>query len=113
MTSIALFGNDIPEDLPGAADLKDRGFALVRITDLLALEAAKHQYELAYLENQSKTAPRSQRDSAPVEQHIQNARPHTEPDPDLNKHLIAQQARIQHLLKIINEYQILFGEAIG
>lgn len=113
MTSIALFGNDIPKDLPGAADLKDRGFALVRITDLLALEVAKQQYELAFLEKSFNIAPRSQRDSAPVEQHIQNARPHTEPDPDLNKHLQAQQARIQHLLKIIDEYRILLRGTIG
>ena len=113
MNSIALTSDQVPQQGYDFFAMRAAGFCLVKVTDLLALEAAKHQYELAYLENQSKTPPRSQRDSAPVEQHLTNERQHTEPDPDLKKHIHTQQARITHLLKIINEYQVLLREAIA
>lgn len=112
MNSIALNSNQVPQsyDFFGMRSL---GYCLVKTADLLALEVAKQQYELAFLEKSFTTSPRSQRDSAPVEQHIQNERPHTETDRDLHKHIHAQHTRIQHLLKIISEYQVLLREAIA
>jgi hypothetical protein len=73
--SIILTSADIPKDLPGELDLRQRGFALVRLTDLIALEEAKARYELAHAKTFATPTPRAQQASGPVAQHTELSAP--------------------------------------
>ena len=78
--TIALTALDLPAHLNHAySDFRRLGYAIVRAADLSALEEAKLRYELAFCKDHGNIHPRSQRDSAPVEQSESPAQPPTDP----------------------------------
>lgn len=88
--TIALRGNDIPKDFPGDIELRQRGFAMVLLTDLKALEEAKARYELAHAQTFVTPTPRAQQASGPVAQHTELSASSPRPG-DTNDEARAQQ----------------------
>jgi hypothetical protein len=111
--TIALSTADLPAHLNHTySDFRRMGYVVVRASDLLALEAAKHQYEQFYLDSNKDHLtlhPRSQRDPAPVEQSDLPAPQHTEPGLEQKIRFLNKEnaALLQSYLTLLHLYQLI------